>query len=76
MYNLGPLPRNNTFLRLDQGLQSQLLANDCAGCNMYSKKTGCISCKLDMYPAQQVHWNYGMPGISNKSTCVQYLQSP
>lgn len=76
MYTLGPIPRRDTERRYYQGLQPQLLSNNCAGCTVVNPVNKCITCKLDMYPAQQVHWNYGMREIPDNCTCVQYLCSP
>jgi hypothetical protein len=76
MYTLGPLPQSDTIRRMNQGLQAQLLSNNCAGCNIINPDNNCVTCRLGMYPAQQVHWNYGMPQIPKNCPCLVYLQAP
>lgn len=74
MYKTGPIPFQDTNRRLKQGLQSQLLSNNCAKCDIVNQKSGCISCDIGLYPAQQVHWNYGIPEIPRNCPCLVYLQ--
>ena len=76
MYNLGPLPQSDTLRRIYQGLQPQLLSNNCAGCNIIDPVTKCVTCKLGLYPAQQVRWNYGPSQGRMNCPVLVYLQAP
>lgn len=76
MYTLGPIPQNDTLRRMSQGLQAQLLSNNCAGCNIVNPVTKCVTCRLGLYPAQQVQWNYGITKVPDNCGCLIYMHGP
>lgn len=76
MYTLGPVPKADTLRRMNQGFQAQLISNNCAGCNIVNPETKCVTCRLGLYPAQQVQWSYGMRQIPNNCSCLVYMQAP
>lgn len=79
-YNTGFLP-DDSNLRIKQGLDPQQIANACAylppSFTTYSPQGtpyGATCNNTALKPAQQVHWNYGIPEIPDNCPCTKYLQ--
>ena len=74
LYNLGMIPQSATALRLAQGLDSQELANACAGHN--TRVCGVLMPDV-LYPITFPGPEYGPENhIPEHCSCLQYVRAP